>query len=47
MLSKRKDFIREEYGDVFKYLEIRAIRLMYFLNMENERMSIIRGVIVL
>ena len=46
MLSKRKDFVREGYGDVFRYFEIRAVRYVYFLNMESERMSI-RGVIVL
>ena len=41
-----KDFVREEYEDIFRYLEIGAVREMYFLNMESERMSL-RGVIVL
>ena len=41
MLSKRKDFVGEEYGDVFRYLEIRAVKYVYFLNMESEIMSII------
>ena len=36
LLSKRKNFVREEYGDVFRYLEILTVRYMYFLNMERE-----------
>ena len=40
MLSKKKDFVREGYVDVFRYLEIGAIRYVYFLIMEGERMSI-------
>ena len=40
MFSKRKDFVREEYGNVFRYLEIGVVRYVYFLNMESERMSI-------
>ena len=46
MLSKRKDFVRKKYGDVFRYLKIGVIKHVYFLNMESERMNI-RGVIVL
>ena len=46
MISKWKDFVREEYGDVFRYLEIGEVRYVYFLNMKSEGMSI-RGVIVL
>ena len=41
-----RNFVKEEYGDVFRYLEIGAVRSVYFLNMESERMSI-RRVIVL
>ena len=26
LLSKRKDFVREEYRDVFRYLEIGVVR---------------------
>ena len=38
--------MRKEYGDVLMYLEIWAVREMYFLNMKSERVSI-RRVIVL
>ena len=41
-----KDFVREAYGDVFRYLEIEAVRWMYFHNMGSERMSM-RRVMVL
>ena len=40
LLSKRKDFVREEYGDMFRPLEIGVVRYMYFQNMESEIMSI-------
>ena len=40
MLFKRKDFVKEWYGDVFRYSEIEVVRQVYFLNMESERMSI-------
>ena len=40
MLSKRKGFVREEYGDMFRPLEIGVVRYMYFQNMESEIMSI-------